>query len=79
MDRLGRLRQGHLEAVGEVVAQPRADLDLAQPIISAGGNRFDRFDQVRFWKTPTAICATQGACVPYSQWVTDYIAIMGGR
>jgi putative spermidine/putrescine transport system substrate-binding protein len=41
-------------------------------------NGFDRFAEIRFWKTPTATCA-QGACVPYSRWVTDYIAIMGGR
>lgn len=41
-------------------------------------NGFDRFDEVRFWRTPTAECS-QGACVPYSRWVTDYIAIMGGR
>jgi putative spermidine/putrescine transport system substrate-binding protein len=40
---------------------------------------FDRFGQIHFWKTPTAACASQGSCVPYSQWVTDYIAIMGGR
>jgi putative spermidine/putrescine transport system substrate-binding protein len=42
-------------------------------------NGFDRFGQVRFWKTPVAKCATQGTCVPYSRWTTDYIAIMGGR
>ena len=42
-------------------------------------NGFERFDQVAFWRTPTAKCATQGSCVPYSRWVTDYIAIMGGR
>jgi putative spermidine/putrescine transport system substrate-binding protein len=41
-------------------------------------NGFDRFAQVHFWRTPTEAC-TQGACVPYSKWVTDYVAIMGGR
>ncbi len=41
-------------------------------------NGFDRFAEIRFWKTPTAKCG-QRACVPYSRWVTDYIAIMGGR
>jgi putative spermidine/putrescine transport system substrate-binding protein len=40
-------------------------------------NGFDRFTQVHFWRTPTATCK-QGACVPYSKWVTDYVAIMGG-
>jgi putative spermidine/putrescine transport system substrate-binding protein len=43
------------------------------------GNGFDRFDRVAFWKTPVSKCATQGTCVPYSRWTTDYIAIMGGR
>ena len=42
-------------------------------------NGFERFAQVHFWKTPVAKCASQGACVPYSKWTQDYIAIMGGR
>jgi len=42
-------------------------------------NGFDRFAQIRFWRTPVAKCATQGTCVPYSRWTADYIAIMGGR
>lgn len=37
------------------------------------------FSQIYFWKTPTTQCKTQGTCVPYSRWVTDYVAIMGGR
>lgn len=41
-------------------------------------NGFDRFEKVHFWRTPTGKCS-QGECVPYSQWVTDYVAIMGGR
>jgi putative spermidine/putrescine transport system substrate-binding protein len=41
-------------------------------------NGFDRFGQIHFWRTPTGTCK-QGACVPYSRWVTDYVAIMGGR
>jgi putative spermidine/putrescine transport system substrate-binding protein len=40
-------------------------------------NGFERFGQVHFWRTPTGKCK-QGACVPYSKWVTDYVAIMGG-
>jgi putative spermidine/putrescine transport system substrate-binding protein len=40
-------------------------------------NGFDRFSQVHFWRTPTGTCK-QGACVPYSKWVADYVAIMGG-
>jgi len=42
-------------------------------------NGYDRFTQVKFWKTPQTKCSTQGTCVPYSKWTMDYIAIMGGR
>jgi putative spermidine/putrescine transport system substrate-binding protein len=43
-------------------------------------NGFEKFDSIHFWRTPEAKCATQGdACVPYSRWATDYVAIMGGR
>jgi len=43
-------------------------------------NGWDDLDRVKFWKTPTAKCATQGdKCVPYAKWTMDYIAIMGGR
>ncbi len=41
---------------------------------------FNSFDKISFWKTPTTQCATQGnACVPYHKWVSDYIAVLGGR
>jgi putative spermidine/putrescine transport system substrate-binding protein len=43
-------------------------------------NGFDEFDQIRFWKTPTDDCnGTGGTCVPYYKWVTDYLAVIGGR
>jgi putative spermidine/putrescine transport system substrate-binding protein len=43
-------------------------------------NGANEFEKIRFWKTPTSKCATQGdACVPYYRWVSDYIAILGGR
>ncbi|BAL99970.1 MULTISPECIES: ABC transporter substrate-binding protein [Caldilinea] len=43
-------------------------------------NGFNNFDKISFWKTPTTKCPDgTDACVPYSQWVTDYIAIMGGN
>lgn len=43
-------------------------------------NGFDNFEKIHFWRTPEAKCATQGdACIPYSRWATDYVAIMGGR
>jgi len=38
------------------------------------------FEQIHFWKTPVAQCASQeGGCVPYYRWVSDYIAVLGGR
>jgi putative spermidine/putrescine transport system substrate-binding protein len=42
-------------------------------------NGVDQFDKIHFWRTPEAACATQGTCVPYSRWSTDYVAVMGGR
>jgi putative spermidine/putrescine transport system substrate-binding protein len=42
-------------------------------------NGIDLFDRIHFWRTPEATCATQGTCVPYSKWATDYVAIQGGR
>lgn len=38
------------------------------------------FDRIAFWRTPTAKCKTQNdQCVPYHKWVSDYIAVLGGR
>ena len=43
-------------------------------------NGYDRFDEIRFWKTPVSKCATQDdGCVPYYRWVSDYIGVIGGR
>ena len=41
-------------------------------------NGMGNFDRIWFWRTPEAACA-QGECVPYYRWVTDYIAVLGGR
>ena len=40
-------------------------------------NGYDNFDKVWFWRTPMAKCEKEGACVPYSQWAKDYIAMLG--
>jgi len=41
---------------------------------------FDSFDKIAFWRTPTSQCASQNnQCVPYHKWVSDYIAVLGGR
>jgi putative spermidine/putrescine transport system substrate-binding protein len=44
-------------------------------------NGIDNFDQIHFWKTPTASCGDDrgDVCVPYYEWVTNYIAVIGGR
>jgi len=43
-------------------------------------NGFGNFDKIHFWRTPVAKCESQAeGCVPYYRWVTDYIAILGGR
>ena len=42
-------------------------------------NGLPNFERIHFWKTPRANCQSQGQCVPYYRWVTDYIAVLGGR
>jgi putative spermidine/putrescine transport system substrate-binding protein len=43
-------------------------------------NGLQNFDQIKFWQTPTEDClGAGGTCVPYYQWVTDYLAVIGGR
>ncbi len=42
-------------------------------------NGLSNFERISFWRTPVTKCATQDECVPYYRWVTDYIAVLGGR
>ncbi len=43
-------------------------------------NGLGNFEKIHFWRTPVAKCTTQSAgCVPYYRWVTDMIAVLGGR
>jgi putative spermidine/putrescine transport system substrate-binding protein len=42
-------------------------------------NGFDNFEKIRFWRTPVSKCESQGECVPYHRWVSDYIGVIGGR
>ncbi len=42
-------------------------------------NGLDDFDKIKFWTTPVSKCKTQGSCVPYYRWVSDYIGVIGGR
>ena len=42
-------------------------------------NGLGDFEKISFWRTPVSKCETQDSCVPYYRWVTDYIAVLGGR
>jgi putative spermidine/putrescine transport system substrate-binding protein len=43
-------------------------------------NGYENFDQIKFWRTPESKCASHAeGCVPYSRWVTDYVAVIGGQ
>ena len=43
-------------------------------------NGIENFDKIAFWRTPEAKCkSSPEGCVPYSKWVTDYVAVMGGN
>ncbi len=43
-------------------------------------NGLGNFDKIAFWRTPTADCGDgRQDCVPYHEWVTNYIAVIGGR
>jgi putative spermidine/putrescine transport system substrate-binding protein len=75
--------QGDLAAwFGSVPAVPAACEGNA--LLGDGGcttNGFDNFEQIRFWQTPTASCGDErgDVCIPYYEWVTSYIAVIGGR
>jgi len=78
---LDRKLQGDLAAwFGSVPVVPAACTDNA--LLGKDGcktNGVENFSKIRFWRTPTAKCATQQECVPYYRWVSDYIAVLGGR
>ncbi len=43
-------------------------------------NGLNDFDKIWWWRTPTSDCGDgRMECVPYHEWVTNYIAIIGGR
>ena len=74
--------QGDLAAwFGSVPAVPAACEGNA--LLGAKGcetNGFNDFDKIAFWKTPTPN-GGEGCmeCVPYHEWVTQYVAVIGGR
>lgn len=43
-------------------------------------NGADDFDKILWWRTPTTDCGDgRLECVPYHEWVTSYVAVIGGR
>lgn len=74
--------QGDLAAwFGSVPAVP--DACKGNALLTDAGcatNGFDNFEKIAFWKTPTTDCGDgKNDCVPYYEWVTSYIAVIGGR
>jgi putative spermidine/putrescine transport system substrate-binding protein len=73
--------QGDLAAwFGSVPAVPNACRN--NELLGPNGcetNGFNDFDRIHFWQTPQSECETQEECVPYHEWVTNYIAVIGGR
>jgi putative spermidine/putrescine transport system substrate-binding protein len=76
--------QGDLAAwFGSLPAVPAAcnDNELLGPE-GCATNGMNDFDKIFFWKTPRADCFVPGGpedCVPYHEWVTQYVAVIGGR
>ncbi|WP_309570948.1 ABC transporter substrate-binding protein [Deinococcus sp.] len=64
-------------SVPAVLAACKGNALLTDSGCKTNGN--DDFDRIWFWRTPVTKCATQGSCVPYGRWVSDYIAIQGGK
>lgn len=64
-------------AVPSVPAACKGNALLTDEGCSANG--FDNFDKIAFWRTPVSKCESQGECVPYHRWVSDYIGVIGGR
>ncbi|HZM20628.1 MAG TPA: ABC transporter substrate-binding protein [Anaerolineales bacterium] len=71
--------QGDLAAwFGSVPAVPAAC--QGNELLTDAGcttNGFDQFDNIWFWRTPTAQCSDgSGGCIPYSKWVEAYVGII---
>lgn len=74
--------QGDLAAwFGSVPAN--LDACTGNALLGDGGcetNGLGNFDRIHFWKTPQADCFGMGTgCVPYHEWVTASVAVIGGR
>jgi putative spermidine/putrescine transport system substrate-binding protein len=73
--------QGDLAAwFGSVPAVP--DACQGNALLGETGcevNGAGNFEKIHFWRTPVANCGGGRECVPYHEWVTSYIAVIGGR
>jgi len=65
---------GHLNQAALLTLLERARWDAL-----ARGPGMDLFDRISFWRTPVSDCGGGRTCVPYHEWVTAYIAVIGGR
>ena len=63
----------------------RLDACEGNELLGAEGcvnNGLNDFDKIVWWRTPTSDCGDTDAataCVPYHEWVTNYVAVIGGR
>ncbi len=64
---------------GSVPTVPNAC--VGHPLLGPDGcavNGVDNFEKISFWRTPVADCGNgQRTCVPYSEWASSYLAVMG--
>jgi len=61
----------------------RLDACVGNDLLGPDGcalNGADDFDKILWWRTPTSDCGDgRMECVPYHEWVTNYVAVIGGR
>ena len=61
----------------------RLDACEGNELLGADGcvnNGLNDFDKIQWWRTPTSDCGDgRLECVPYHEWVTNYVAVIGGR
>lgn len=63
----------------------RLDACVGNELLGPDGctlNGLDNFDKILWWRTPTSDCGDDDAateCVPYHEWSTNYVAVIGGR
>lgn len=75
--------QGDLAAWFQNVPVRLEACDGTHALLGADGcvnNGLDNFDKIQWWRTPTTDCGDgRMECVPYHEWVTQYVAVIGGR